>query len=238
MTLNNILDHCNYLLHNYNNNILPYVKERCSEDYFTFGYYPENINLLKDYFDEKYLKDLKLLRQQETNNSIQLVSYFHNYELVIGFKDLYGNLLGLVARTLKDYKLLNIPKYKNTQYKKTNHLFGLYESLNQIKEQDYVIITEGQFDVIKAFDKNIKNIVSVGCSNISENQFLLLKRFTNNILVCLDNDDAGINGFNLFYKKYNNYANIKKVNLPEEYKDIDEFLTDNSKQDFELFYSL
>jgi DNA primase len=230
-----ILDHCNFLLNNINNPAKEYLSSRCTENYFKFGYFPENLSLLKDYFEESYLKELKLIRTQETNNSIKLISYFQDYELIIGFNDLYGNLIALVARCLKDHNLLNIPKYKNTKYKKTNHLFGLYESLNQIKELDYVIIVEGQFDVIKAFDNNIQNIVAVGCSNISENQFLLLKRFTNNIYTCLDNDKAGIEGTNSFIKKYNNYANIKKINLPEEYKDLDEFLQFNSKNDLLRF---
>lgn len=229
-----ILKHCNYLLDNADNDVKEYLSTRTNSTEFEFGYFPEikKMSLIKDYFTIDYLKQLKLLKVQETNNSIFYNSYFENYELVIGFKNIYGEVIALVARTLKDYNKLGIPKYKNTIYKKSNHLFGLYESLSTIKEKDYVIIVEGQFDVIKAFDNNIKNVVAVSSSNISLNQFLLLKRFTDNVYICLDNDDAGKKGTDLFIKKYGNYSNINKIILPDEYKDLDEFLQNNSDKDF------
>jgi len=228
-----ILNHCNFLLHNVKNNAIDYLQSRASEDYFTFGYFPKlnKISLIKDYFSESYLKELNLLRKIENNFSFKQISYFENYELIIGFKNIYGENISIIGRCLDDYKNLNIPKYKNTVYKKSNNLFGLYESLEEIKKLDYVIITEGQFDVIKAFDKGIKNIVAVGSSHISQNQFLLLKRFTNNIYLCLDNDDAGRFGENSFINKYKDYCNVKKIHLPPEYKDLDEFLSVNSKDD-------
>ena len=57
-----ILKHCNYLLHNLDNPALEYLNSRATEKYFEFGYYPKNLNLLKDYFSEQYLKELNLLK--------------------------------------------------------------------------------------------------------------------------------------------------------------------------------
>lgn len=228
-----ILSHLNYLLNNYPNEAKKYLDKRCSQSNFVFGYFPKNINLITDFISIQELKDLKLIRSQESHSHISYNNYFDNYELIIGFKDLYGKVISLIGRTLQDHKELNISKYKNTQYKKSKHLFGLYESLPYIKENDYIIFTEGQFDVIKAFDKNIRNIVAVGSSNISQDQFLLANRFTNNIYLALDNDDAGKIGSERFIAKYGNYCNVKFLNFPKEYKDVDEFLTNNSKEDFE-----
>lgn len=233
--MNQIIDHCNFLLNNYPNRVLPYLEERATQNYFKFGYFPSlnNINLLLNYIDLNDLKSLKLIKSQESYSHINYSNYFENYELIIPFYNIYGNPIALIGRTLDDYKELGIPKYKNTQYKKSSNLFGLYEGLEEIKHNDFIILTEGQFDVIKSFDKGMKNIVAVSSSNVSQDQFLLAKRFTNNFYLALDNDDAGKIGEQRFISKYGKYCNVRKLNIPQDFKDVDEFFSICSLQDME-----
>jgi len=124
---------------------------------------------------------------------------------------------------------LKIPKYKNTSetnaFKKGNLLFGLYENKQSIIEKDCVYIVEGQFDVIKAVEKGFTNIVALGNSHMTSYQFSVISRYTDNIFLLLDNDEAGEKGRKRIVEKFGKLANIQNFYLPESYKDIDEYFT-------------
>lgn len=222
-----IIDHCNFLLNNYDNEVLEYLNNRATQKYFKFGYFPsiKKLPLLTNFMDLDYLKSVKLLYVKESYSHINYVSYFDNYELIIPFNNIYGETISIVGRTLKDHSKLGIPKYKNTKFKKSSNLFGLYEGLEDVKSNDFIIITEGQFDVVKCFDKGLKSVVAVGSSNISDDQFLLAKRFTNNFYLALDNDEAGRVGEERFFSKFGSYCNAKKLEIPKDFKDMDEFMS-------------
>jgi DNA primase len=154
------------------------------------------------------------------------------------YKDAYGNVVGIVGRSLlsdEDRRVKKISKYNNTEYvskeikfKKGNFLYGLYENKKDIIEKDGVFIVEGQFDVIKAVEKGFTNIVALGNSNMSIYQFSLINRYTNNIFLLLDKDEAGDKGRKRILDKFGNLANIHNFYLPDGYKDIDEYLSSNS----------
>jgi DNA primase len=162
---------------------------------------------------------------------------FHN--LIIPYRNLYGDILGFVGRTnstLEDQKKLKISKYKNTIFKKSNYLFGLYEARQSILDNDSVYIVEGQFDVIKAREHGITNIVAVGNSNITPYQMSLVLRYTKNIYLLFDNDEAGNLGRESSISKYGKYVDFMNLYIPEPYKDIDEYLKNktDSKVEFIL----
>ena len=109
--------------------------------------------------------------------------------------------------------------------KKGNFLFGLYESKQAILDADLVYVVEGQFDAIKAWERGIKNVVALGTSSMSVYQFSVITRYTNNIILLLDNDEGGQKGRSLITKKFGNLANIQNWYIPKDYKDIDDYLT-------------
>jgi DNA primase len=64
-----------------------------------------------------------------------------------------------------------------------------------------------------------------------------LLRYTNNIVLLLDNDEAGEKGRNLIINKFGKFANIQNMYIPPSYKDIDEYIkseniTDVSQVEF------
>ena len=250
--LDNITEQCNFLLKNFP------IAQACKEyldsrldantqDFFKFGYFPDyaNISALNSLIGNDTLVDNKLCYHKNMDDSmgsrsIQF-SFFENYPLIMPFKDVYGEIIALVGRTLaseKQREVLKIPKYKNTIFTKGNHLFGLFENKKQILKQDFVYIVEGQFDVIKAHEKNMRNVVALGSSNMSGKQFALLCRYTNNIFLLLDNDEAGTKGRERIIKKFGNKANIRNFYLPDQYKDIDEFFVSNTLEDLRLSTSI
>ncbi len=240
--MDNICKACNYLLNNYPaaNETKEYLNSRLLEstqEAFNFGYFPnlEHLNSLTNIIGKEELIKNNLLYYKIIEDSCSArtipFSFFNDYQVVMPFKDVYGDVVSIVGRTLlseEERQFKKIAKYKNTSFNKGNHLFGLYENKEEIVKKDYVFIVEGQFDVIKSYENNLYNIVALGNSNMTAFQFSLICRYTNNLYLLLDNDEAGNKGRDAIHKKYRNFANIKNGFIPPPYKDIDEYLSSKS----------
>lgn len=237
-----IVESCRFLLNNFPEaqNCRDYLNNRLSgnsQETFQFGYFPKMINLqaLTALIGENLLRESKLFYSKEIEDALcpRTVNfcYFEDYPLILPFKDAYGNIVAIVGRSLLsdvERAKLKISKYKNTVFTKGNFVFGLYENKQDILQQDCVYIVEGQFDVIKAVEKGFKNIVALGNSNMTAYQFSVISRYTDNIFLLLDNDEAGEKGRKRIVDKFGNLANIRNFYLPDGFKDIDEYLSNNS----------
>ena len=220
--------------------VAEYADKRLSkagQERFSFGYFPSHKNLqaLAATVGEDRLIKLELIYskiiQDGVSNRKVLHSNLERHNLVMPYRDVYGNVVAIVGRTVLDddqRKKIDIPKYKNTSFSKGSHLFGLFEAKDSIIQNNLAFVVEGQFDCITASDKGLTNVVALGSSGMSFEQFALLIRYTNNIVMMLDNDDAGKAGMDRVIKLYHKHANIKRAILPNGYKDIDEYLSDNS----------
>jgi DNA primase len=256
--LDKIIESCTYLLNNFPGaqecrDYLDSRLDRKSQEFFNFGYFPDakNINVLIDMVGEDTLIREKLLWHKNIEDSLGYhslpINYFENNPLVMPFKNTYGKNVAIVGRTLlsgDDLTALNEElgkmgqykafKYKNTQetssFKKGNLLFGLYENKQDIIDKNCVYVVEGQFDVIKAVEKGFKNIVALGTSNMSNYQFSVISRYTDNIFLLLDNDNAGEKGRKAIINRFGKFANIQNFFLPDSYKDIDEYLTKSNDE--------
>jgi DNA primase len=239
--LEKIVESCQFLLNNFPEaqECRDYLDSRInktSQEMFQFGYFPNisNISVLTSLISEEDLYSTKLLYNKDVEDSFYprtfLFSFFDNYPLIMPYKSAYGEIVALVGRTLlseEERSKEGIAKYKNTVFQKRNYLFGLYENKRNIIQQDSVYIVEGQFDVIKSVESGFRNIVALGNSNMTYYQFSIISRYTNNIFLLLDNDEAGERGRRRIVERFGKYANIRNFYLPKEYKDIDEFLSHN-----------
>jgi DNA primase len=63
-------------------------------------------------------------------------------------------------------------------------------------------------------------------------QFSVISRYSNNIFLLLDNDEAGEKGRKLIISKFGEKANIRNFYVPDEYKDIDEYITKAQISDY------
>lgn len=247
--LEKIIESCRFLLKDFPEAqaCRDYIDSRISaesQELFQFGYFPghQNLAAILDLVDEKDLKidkDHNLIWYKSIEDSMGVrkipKSYFEDHRLIMPFRNPYGKVVALVGRTIlgdEERKELQVKsKYKNTpessDFKKGNLLFGLYENKQHIIDQNFVYIVEGQFDVIKAVEKGLRNIVALGTSSMTPYQFSVISRYTNNIILLLDNDEAGEKGRKLVISNFGKYANIQNFYLPESYKDIDEYLTHN-----------
>lgn len=217
-----------------------YLSSRLNEEaqkIFNFGFFPpfEYLSLLSSYVSLEELQELSLLYLRDAATSEGIMHYNHGYfdlhPLIMPYRNCYGEIIGLVGRTFlseEERKELGIAKYKNTQFVKGNHLFGLFEGKEEIIRKGFVYIVEGQFDAIKAYEQGIRNVVALGSANMTGVQFTLISRYTNDIRLLLDNDSAGTIGRERIIKKFGRCGkSVRNVFLPSGYKDLDEFLKDN-----------
>jgi DNA primase len=113
---------------------------------------------------------------------------------MIPLADSYGSVIGFTARLLDDDP--DAPKYINTPqtvtYDKSNHVFGLHLAKETIRKEGFVVVVEGNMDVIGSHQAGVLNVVATAGTAMTEMHLRQLKRFTGDIRLCFDADRAGV----------------------------------------------
>lgn len=108
--------------------------------------------------------------------------------------DYRDNIIGFSGRIIDPS--INAGKYVNTRetlvYHKGDGFFGFNVTKEAIKQEQRVIVMEGEFDVMSSFQSGVSNVVAVKGTALTENQVRLLSRFVQKISLCFDQDKAGI----------------------------------------------
>jgi DNA primase catalytic core len=115
------------------------------------------------------------------------------------FMDIAGRITGFTGRSLNDdsySRVIQVSKYSNTSdtdlFHKGKTLFGLYQARQEIVRRDEAILVEGQFDVLSMVQKGFSNTVCGSGTALTDDQVKLISRFTKNVTVIYDGDQAGI----------------------------------------------
>jgi len=107
-----------------------------------------------------------------------------------------GKTIAFGARILVSDAAKNQPKYLNSPetelYNKSRVLYGLFQSKQQIRQEDNCYLVEGYTDVISMHQLGIKNVVSSSGTALTKDQVKLIKRYTQNVTVLYDGDAPGI----------------------------------------------
>ena len=126
-------------------------------------------------------------------------------------------------------------KYVNSPdseiYHKDHELYGLYQAKKAIAKEDRVYMVEGYTDVIAMHQSGLENVVANSGTALSVYQIKLLRRFTQNITLLYDGDEAGIHaamrGTDMLLAEG---MNIKVLLLPDG-DDPDSFAKKHSSQE-------
>jgi DNA primase len=157
--------------------------------------------------------------------------YDRFYERVMfPIHNLSGRVIAFGGRTLRTDK--KIAKYINSPetdiYHKSNVLYGLWLAKKAIIADDNCFLVEGYTDVISFHQAGIENVAASSGTSLTVEQIKLIKRYTNNITILYDGDDAGIKaslrGINLILEEGMNV----KVVLFSDGEDPDSFARKNS----------
>ncbi len=130
---------------------------------------------------------------QKENESERFYDRFRN-RVTFTIHNLGGKTVGFGARILTQDK--KQPKYINSPespvYHKSDVLYGLFQAKKSIKEKDNCYLVEGYTDVLSLHLVGIENVVSSSGTSLTEGQIKLIKRFTDNVTILYDGDQAGI----------------------------------------------
>ena len=147
-----------------------------------------------------------------------------------------GEVVAFGGRALNDFG----PKYLNSAesqiYKKNRTLYFTDKFLKSVKDADEIIVVEGYFDVIAFNLLGYSNVASPSGTALTVQQLEQLSKYSSNITLSFDNDEAGVNATKRileFKKSTTRDLNLTCLTLPNNYKDIGEYFEDG-KDDISL----
>ena len=147
--------------------------------------------------------------------------------------DPYGKIVGFSGRI---YGNNNQNKYVNTKetviFKKGSCLYHYHIAKDVCRTTKSVIVMEGFMDVIRASTIGIRNTVALMGTALTKEQISLIKRLSNNIILCLDGDDPGRHAAaNIGKTLLDEGIEVKIVTLPNP-DDPDTYILKNGKDKF------
>jgi len=186
------------------NKALNYLRERGLKDEtikeFRLGYAPEGWRNILNFLAGKgfNLKDILnsgLIIQKEPN-IWEAGNFYDRFRGRIMFPILNpaGKAVGYSARVEpggdeSQAKYINTPETEI--YHKGNILYGIDKAKMEAKNKDWILLVEGNMDVIAAHQAGIKNTVAVSGTALTSEQLSIIKRYTSNIRMFFDMDEAG-----------------------------------------------
>jgi len=204
---------------------------------FGLGYSPE----ARDAFSKKAIHDaykteyltLSGLSIQGKNNTL-----FDRFSgrVIFPIHSISGKVIAFGGRTLKNDKAKYLNSPESPLYHKSDILYGLFFAKKAISKEDKCYLVEGYTDVISMHQNGIENVVASSGTALTEGQIRKIKRFTNNITVLYDGDEAGLKaalrGIDLILKEG---MNVKVLSLPDG-EDPDSFSKSHTASEVRVYH--
>ncbi len=201
---------------------LSYFRERGFRDdvikKFGLGYCPDG----KEPFTNTALKEgYKMEFLEKTGLTIKRDDWVRDRfsgRVMFPIHSISGRVIAFGGRTLSQEK--SIAKYLNSPesdiYHKSRVVYGIYQAKPGIIKEDKCYLVEGYTDVIAMHQSGIVNVVASSGTSLTVDQIRLIRRFTKNITIIYDGDQAGIKaslrGIDLVLEEG---INVKVLPLPE-----------------------
>lgn len=201
---------------------LSYLRQRGMRDdiikKFGIGFCPEG----KDLFTSEALKEgFKMEYLEKTGLTIKREDWIRDRfsgRVMFPIHGISGRVIGFGGRTLTQDK--TIAKYLNSPesdiYHKSRVLYGIFQAKRSIIQEDKCYLVEGYTDVTSLHQSGIENVVASSGTSLTIDQIRLIRRFTNNVTIIYDGDQAGIKasmrGIDMVLEEG---INVKVLPLPE-----------------------
>ncbi|MDA0902003.1 MAG: DNA primase [Proteobacteria bacterium] len=162
--------------------------------YFGLGFAQDSFESLANFltgegFSEKELLESGIIGRNKSGN---LYDKFRN-RIIFPILNKRGSVIAFGGRALGDA----MPKYLNSSetnlFKKGHTVYNYSKARKAIYEQKFVCLVEGYMDVISLSVNNIENVVAPLGTAITADQLKELFRITEDVVICLDGDNAGVN---------------------------------------------
>ena len=209
---------------------------------FQLGYSPQQRDALamaaqKAGYKPEFLVKTGLCYERNEDNS-RLVDRYRG-RAIFPWLNVSGKVVAFGGRVLDSRTKGVAQKYVNSPdsdiYHKERELYGLYQAKRAIVKEDRVFMVEGYTDVIAMHQAGIENVVANSGTALSNYQIKLLRRFTQNITLLYDGDEAGIHaamrGTDMLLQEG---MNIKVLLLPDG-DDPDSFARKHSAEELKSY---
>lgn len=201
---------------------------------FHLGYAIDNSRHFSDAarqagFDLGIMADIGLVGKRDNG------SYYDRFRgrVMFPIQNVSGKTVGFGGRDLQggNAKYINSPE--SLIYKKSYELYGIWQAKSAMRQKDECFLVEGYFDVIGMWQSGMKNVVASSGTALTDGQIELIKRFTSNVTLIYDGDEAGIKaalrGVDLLL---NHDMNVNVLVLPDK-DDPDSFARKHTPQEFQ-----
>ena len=156
---------------------------------FRIGYSPQQGEALKNFLIKKGYNQRELEAAGLLN---RFGGDMFRGRMMVPFIDTNGVVIGYTARILDKGE----PKYLNTPdtllFNKSRYIFGLYQAKESIRREGFVVIVEGNMDVISSHQAGVKQTVATSGTAMTEQHLKILSRLTNDVRLAYDGDEAGV----------------------------------------------
>lgn len=185
--------------------IMQYLHERGINDEsienFRLGYAPSGWRNILNFLTERGFSVQEILQTgllvEKSSESAQNTDRFYDRfreRIMFPIMDAMGAVVGYSARVApgqdeSQAKYINTPE--TLVYHKGKALYGISLAKQEIKQKNYTLLVEGNLDVIAAHQAGLKNTVAVSGTALTNEQIMILKRYSGNLAMLFDMDSAG-----------------------------------------------
>ena len=158
---------------------------------FRIGYAPKSGRALVDFLTKRGFTKQEIEDAGLTN---RFGGDLFKGRMTVPLMDVGGRVIGFTARIIE--KDDNSPKYLNTPetilYNKGRHIFGLSQAKDAIRRSEFVVVVEGNMDVISSHQAGVLEAVATAGTAMTEMHLKSFSRMTNDIRLAYDGDEAGV----------------------------------------------
>ncbi|HEX7260320.1 MAG TPA: DNA primase, partial [Luteolibacter sp.] len=163
------------------------------------GWMPDNPRVFLDWararkFTGRELVDSGIVKLKEDDNPRSGLFVRFQNRLIFPIRNEIGDVIAFTARQLRENK--NSGKYINSPetaiFKKSRVFFGLDRAKKAILKEKAALLCEGQLDAISCHERGIEHAIATSGTACTSEHARILKRYTSNVLICFDADQAGL----------------------------------------------
>jgi DNA primase len=201
---------------------------------FNIGFASDSWDMLFKELNQKFDNEVIEKSGLFSNGKKGFLDRFRN-RIMFPFYSPSGKVIGFSGRSLsdnEDVKYLNSPE--TLLFQKSKVFYGSYQTMPEIRKQNYVLLVEGQTDFLRLYEKGFQNVLATSGTAFSSKHANALGKYTNRVILTYDSDSAGVNAaIRTGYILLQNGFEVRVLDLGDGLDPDDYFkLKENNKQTF------